>query len=215
MPDIEALNSHQRAFLAQVKRRTEPAIYTVEGVDIKVNPDVFPPATDTRLLAAHIRTSLGERTLDLTSGSGIFSVIAGLQGATGLAVDINPAAVANSNQNFAAHGVNMSAVESNLFQNVPKEQFDQMFANGPFFEGDLNDPLDYACYGARAFIEGLFGGVRSRLKSSGKLLLVVSEFSDLDHLQQQAQQNKLKISLTDTRDSDDGQRKYRLYEIRS
>lgn len=130
---------HQRAFLAQSKFRLKPVLYKVQGVEIMVNPGVFPPATDTKLLAAHIKVIPGARTLDLTTRSGVFSVIAGLQGATGIAVDINPQAVKNAKENFLKHNVNMQALESDLFSNVVEEQFDQIFANGPIFEGRISD----------------------------------------------------------------------------
>ena len=115
---IEDIRKHQQAFLEKEKLRKEPAFYTVQGVEIKVNPGVFPPATDSRLLAANIQVSPGIRTLDLTTGSGIFSVIAGLQEASGIAVDINPEAVKNAEENFSRHGVKMKAIQSDLFEKV-------------------------------------------------------------------------------------------------
>lgn len=190
MIDVETIRSYQRAFLDQAKARKEPVVYTVEGVEIKVNPGVFPPATDTRLLASHIKTKSGERILDLTTGAGVFSVIAGLQGATGIGVDINPVAVKNARENFSKHNVRMRAIQSNLFENVPQEQFDQVFANGPFFEGEITDPLDYACYGARVFIEDLFSGVKKYLKKDGKLLIVMIAWSGLHHFEKIAQKKK-------------------------
>jgi len=214
MIDIEIIKQHQRAFLDQVKARKEPINYTIEGIEMKVNPGVFPPATDTKLLASNIRVKPGERTLDLTTGAGIFSVIAGIQGATGLAVDINPSAVENATENFLRHNVQMRALQSDLFENIALEQFDQMFANGPFIEGDITDSLDHACYGARTFIESLLSGVPIRLTKNGKLLLVMSAWSDLKHFEETAKRNGLLSTLTATRKSDDGERTYNLYEVR-
>lgn len=213
MVNIDVIREHQRTFLNQVKNRKKPAIYTIENIEIKVNPGVFPPATDTKLLSANICAKPDERTLDLTTGAGIFSVIAGRLGATGIAVDINPLAVANANENFSVHHVQMHAIQSDLFKNVPPEQFDRIYANGPFFEGTIIDPLDYACYGARTFIEGLFSGLRSRLKKDGKLLVVMSVWSDLKHFTETAKQRNLLTKLITTRNSDDGVRTYNLYEV--
>ncbi|MDP3741242.1 MAG: methyltransferase [bacterium] len=212
MVDIRAIRAHQRAFLDSIKQRKEPVAYDIEGITIKVNPGVFPPATDTRLLAANIRTKKGDRTLDLTSGAGSFSIIAGLQGASGIAVDINPAAVANSNENFLLQNLQMKANQSDLFANVPQEQYDYIFANGPFFEGKIEDPLDYACYGARKFIDKLFSGVKIRLKKDGRLLVVISAWSDVEHFKKTAQKNNLVVKLTATRKSNDGEREYKLYQ---
>ena len=211
--NIEEIRVHQRAFLQKAKERKIQLPYNVEGLDIIVNQGVFPPATDTRLLAAHIKVHPGERILDLTTGSGALPVIAGLQGANGIAVDINPQAVRNARENFARFDVPIEAIESDLFQNVPDERFDQVFANGPFFEGDITDPLDYACYGARKFIDGLLSGIATRLKPTGKLLIVISEWSDLEHFISAVNQNGLASKEAAKRTSDDGDRGYTLYQI--
>ena len=151
MMDVKSIRIHQRAFLDKAKARKEPVAFNIEGIEVIVNPNVFPPATDTKLLVANIHTKRGERTIDLTTGSGSTAIAAGLQGASGLAIDINPDAVKNANQNFKRHNVQMKAFVSNLFDDVPDQKFDQMFANGPFFEGDITHPMDYACYGTKAF----------------------------------------------------------------
>src|SRR3989344_617190 len=213
MMDVKSIRIHQRAFLDKAKARKEPVAFNIEGIEVIVNPNVFPPATDTKLLVANIHTKRGERTIDLTTGSGSTAIAAGLQGASGLAIDINPDAVKNANQNFKRQEVQMEAIESNLFDNVPDEKFDQMFANGPFIEGDITDPMDYACYGARTFVEELLSGVKKHLKQDGKLLIVMSAWSDLDHFEETAKKNGLRTSLVATRKSDDGERIYNLYEV--
>lgn len=214
MMDVKDIRKHQIAFLDRAKARKEPVIYNVEGIDVVVNPNVFPPATDTKLLVANIHTKKGERTLDISTGSGSSAIVAGLQGASGVAVDINPDAVKNANQNFNRLKIQMEAIESNLFENIPEEKFDQIFANGPFFEGDISDPLDYACHGALTFVEGVFSGVRKYLKKEGKLLIVIAGWSDLKHFEKTAKNNALTTDLVATRKSDDGERTYDLYEVR-
>lgn len=214
MTDIQNIRKHQKAFLDKAKERKIPIDFIIEGIKIAVNPNVFSPATDTKLLVANIHTKKGERILDLTTGSGVVAVAAGLQGASGLAVDINPDAVKNANQNFKKHNVSMKAIESNLFEHVPSEQFDQIFANGPFFEGDIIDPMDYACYGARTFIEGLFSGIKGYMKKDGKLFIVMAAWANLKHFEETAKNNGLSTHLLTSRMSDDGKRTYNLYEVR-
>lgn len=204
---------HQIAFLAKAKARRKPETFDVEGIEIVVNPGVFPPATDTKLLISHIKCNKSHRILDITTGSGAAALTAGLQGASGLAVDINPLAVQNARENFQRHRVSMQAIESNLYVNVPLEQFDYIYANGPFFEGNIEEPMDYACYGASTFIGELLSGIRTYLKPRGKLLIVMSAWSDLNHFKKTAEKNHLLISLKSTRKSDDGQRSYHLYEV--
>lgn len=214
MVNVHAIKAHQKAFLEQVKLCKDPVYYTIEDVKLKVNPGVFPPATDSKLLASYIKTKKDERILDLTTGCGVIAAIAGLQGASGIAVDINPKAVKNAAENFLKYKVKIKAIKSDLFASVPEELFDQIYVNGPFFEGPINDPLDYACYGARQFIEDLFAKLKTRLKPNGKLLIVMSEWSDLGHFDKTVYSNNLKAKLISSRLSDDGLRKYRLYEVK-
>lgn len=212
---VNHVRTHQKAFLNRTKARKRKLFCKIRGVNIVVNPGVFPPATDSKLLAANIKTGPKEKVLDVTSGAGTFGVIAGLQGAKGLAIDINPEAVKNSRQNFKRHRVNIKAARSNLLKNVPSVKFDQIFANGPFFEGKIIDDMDYAAYGFKKFINALFAEVKNYLKLKGKLLLAVSAWSDLDFLKQQAKINKLSCKLVKKKASNDKERLYYLYEIKT
>lgn len=96
---------------------------------------------------------------------------------------------------------------------MPKEQFDYICINGPFFEGNIKDPLDYACYGARDFIERLFSEVKAYLKQRGKVLMVLSAGSDLKHFQDTVRKNNLALTLVASKNSDDNKRTYYLYTI--
>lgn len=213
MQNIQTIRDHQKAFLEKVKARQEKEHYTIEGIEIVVNPGVFPPATDTKLLASSVHVKKGDRILDVTTGSGVIPVVAGLQGATGVGVDINPAAVENARDNVSKYNVHMDIVESDLFDRIPSEKSDYIFANGPFFEGDIHDPLDYACYGAKSFIGRLFTGLKDRLKPSGKLFIVFYQWSDLDYVTQVASRSELSMVLKEAKKSDDGERTYLLYEV--
>lgn len=214
MTTITEVQEHQRAFLQRAKERTEPIVMVIEGVECVVNPGVFPPATDTKLLAAHAHLNPEARFADVTTGSGMIPLIAGLSGATGYAVDINPLAVENAKHNIEKAGLDITIIESDLFSNVPPNDFDVIFANGPFFEGTIVDPMDYACYGVTRFHTRLFEAARTRLKPNGVLRIVVSEWVDEKFLTDIAKKNMLTIKNADTRKSDDGQRTYYLYELR-
>ena len=215
MATLREARAHQEEFLERAKTRTEPVSSSIEGVDVKVNPGVFPPATDTRLLAEYVKVDKGERIIDVTTGCGVIAIIAGLQGASGYAVDINPVAVDNAQENIDRYGVEIEAIASDLFENIPDgEQFEWIFANGPFFEGKITDPMDYACYGARPFVENLMAGAKVRLKPQGKLRMVVSEYSELDHLAATAEANRLSATILETKKSSDGERGYLLYEFK-
>ena len=204
---------HQEAFLAKAKARTEPLFFTIEDVELKVNPGVFLPATDTKLLASHINPKSGDRILDLTTGAGFSAVIAGLRGASGYAIDINKAAIQNALENITKYKVDVKPLISNLFEKVPPEKFDQIYVNGPFFEGKIIDPLDYACYGAKFFYNALFKQLSLFLKPTGKALIVFSQSGDVFFLENEMKKNALNFLITDTRKSEDKLRTYLLYEV--
>lgn len=213
MPNRAQIRQHTQTFLQTAKDRTQPIEMPLGEIEITVNPGVFPPATDTRLLVSQIHLQPGQRFIDVTTGSGGAAVVAGLQGATGYAIDINPAAVENAQQNINRHDVAVEAVLSDLFAEVPDEQFDLVLANGPFFEGEIIDPMDYACFGARQFIENLLAQTATRLKPTGKLQIVMSAWSELDHFLRTAAEQQLLAKQVATRRSDDGQREYLLFEV--
>lgn len=213
MSDQEAARAHQIQFLEELKSRREPYIVTVQGVDIVVNPNVFPPVTDSQLLAAYIKIKPGDSILDLTTGSGVFAVLAGLQGATGIAVDLHPDAVKNANDNFRRFGVDIEAIQSDLFQEVPKEEFDWIFANGPYAEGEVTHPLQLAFYGARSFQEKVFSQAPNYLKPEGKILITFAEWGDVEQFERLAGKNGFNFKVIDKKSSGN-QRVYRLYEMR-
>lgn len=214
MSDLEAAKAHQEVFLKELKSKKEPYIVTVRGVDIVVNPGVFPPTTDSYLLAEHIQVKPGERVLDLTTGSGVFAVLAGLQETTGLTADLNPAAVINANENFRRFHLDFRAVYSDLFEKVPPERFDQIFVNGPYTEGEVNDPLQLSFYGAEKFLTRLFAQAGDFLKPGGIILITFAEWGDVDFLERIAEANGFSFRVLDKKRSEASTRVYRLYEVR-
>lgn len=214
LSDLEAAKAHQAIFLAELKAREEPYTVRVQGVDIVVNPGVFPPTTDSHLLAGYIQVNPGERVLDLTTGSGVFAVLAGLKGGSGVAADLNPAAVVNANENFKRFAVNFEAIKSDLFEKVPKEKFDQVLVNGPYTEGEVTDPLQLAFYGARSYLARFFSSAADYLKLDGKVLITFADWGEVDFLQSTAKANGFSLEVVDKKKSDTSDRMYTLYEAR-
>src|SRR5438046_234161 len=108
MKDKEKLaRDNQAKFLVTLLKKDKPDFAIVQGVTVAVYPGVFPPATDTHLLASYIHVKNGDTFLDLTTGSGALAVVAGKQGATGFAVDINADAVRNARDNFKTNNLDI------------------------------------------------------------------------------------------------------------
>lgn len=205
---------HTSALMQDIKSKTEPYIVNFQGVDLTILPGVFRPTTETLLLGSTIQVLPTDRVLDITTGCGAAAAIAGLQGASGLAVDINPQAVVNANMNFQSLGISMQAIESNLFQNVPEELFDVILCNPPYYEGTPTEPLEYAIFGGRNFLVELFTGMKQYLKPTGKALITYAEWAgDVDFFEKTATEKGYAFSVIGGKESDDRQRVYRLYEV--
>lgn len=135
------------AFRGLIKRRVEG--YSVAsitghkefmGISFSVNEHVLIPRPDTETLVEGLLNELQKNTeyriLDLCVGSGaiLFSLLHYLPQATGIGVDISSAALAVAEENCKALGLEQRAtlVKSNLFEELPLEQFDVITSNPPY-----------------------------------------------------------------------------------
>jgi release factor glutamine methyltransferase len=107
------------------------------GRSFKVTPDVLDPRADTETIVDMCLQLLPKeqaaRILDLGTGSGILAVtlLSERPLATGVAVDISPAALDVARENAAAVAERLELIESNWFQNV-KGCFDLIVSNPPY-----------------------------------------------------------------------------------
>jgi methylase of polypeptide subunit release factors len=211
---LNDIRAHQAAYLDDLKKKKEPYFVRIKNIDIKILPGVFPPATDTYLFADHINVYRGDKVLDLTTGSGALAVIAGTQSASGIACDINKKAVENARENFQAFHVDFEIIESDLFKNIPVQQFDYIFANGPYIEGEIKESLEYAFYGARDFIERLFRDAGKYLSPDGKILITFAEWGENDYLKNVIARYNFQFDVLGEKSSSDGKRVYIMYEVK-
>ncbi|MBI2021720.1 methyltransferase [Candidatus Daviesbacteria bacterium] len=214
MAKAEDIVAHTEGYFSQIRTKTKPQTVTIAGVEIVVNPGVFMPATDSRLLADNIRVGLGTSFLDISTGCGLHAVVAGLRGGFGIATDINPEAVRNAQENFCRYKLRVMALESDMFDSIPAWNFELIMANGPFHEGEIKDRLDYARFGAARFHQGLLEGARTHLRRNGRLLIAFAQWADTACLMHQIENNGFQAQVIDRRSSEDGQRTYDLYEVR-
>ncbi len=173
MTDLEAAKTHQKIFLKELKSKKKP---------YKVKPE--------------------ERILDLTTGSGVFAVITGLQGTSGIAVDIHKDAVRNAKENFKRFKININAIKSDLFENVPDEKLDWIFANGPYAEGKIEEPLQFAFFGSKSFLTRLFKQAPKFLKKNGKILITFAEWGELELFEKLTRKNGFHFKILAKKTSD-------------
>jgi release factor glutamine methyltransferase len=110
--------------------------------------------------------------LEMGSGAGVMSVLAALGGCRRvLALDLNPAAVANTLANARRHGVaeRVEARQSDLYAAVrPGERFDGIYWNPPFFDAPA-ERLDGSLWHETMFDPG-FAKLRRFLVEGAALL---------------------------------------------
>jgi S-methylmethionine-dependent homocysteine/selenocysteine methylase/SAM-dependent methyltransferase len=130
-------------------------VYPLPFPELAVDEGVFVPTTGSYLVWKALfnnRIGEGEVCLDVGCGCGILAVQLGLNGATRVhAIDVDPAAVANTYSNAFRNGVadRVTGEAVDLYQWQPDEQFDVVVASlyqvpvDPYEEPTGHRPLDY------------------------------------------------------------------------
>ncbi|EKE25356.1 MAG: N-methyl-transferase [uncultured bacterium] len=169
-----------RKVLEDSKKEEEPYTVTVCGREFKVLPNVFSPKYffDTELFAENFPLVEGEEILEIGPGTGAISITEALRGAEKvLAIDINPAAVANTRANIEKHKLNekVEVRQGDLYDALKEgEKFDTIFWNTPFGlieEGEISD-LEKAVYDPDyKATERFIKEAKSHLKENGRVLI--------------------------------------------
>ena len=164
------------------KSQQEKKRYTVKVLNREfiVLPNVFSPKyfNDTELFAKNLPVATGEEMLEIGSGTGAISITAAYRGAKKvLAIDINPDAVKNTQENIQKHKLEdkIEVRRGDLYEALKRgEKFDSIFWNTPFAlvdEGKISD-LEKAVYdpGYKSTRKFIFEA-KKHLKKNGRLLI--------------------------------------------
>ena len=175
---------YQRDLLARIKARTRRRVHECCGKEFSVHPRVFEPNLDTQALIEALPRLRYDTFLEIGGGTGAVSVFAALRGASGLVVDINPAALANIAENLERHGVDrrVEVRRSDLFEQV-QGRFDLIIANLPFMDGVAADVVDRSIYeeGLGAW-RRLASEVQGYLNPGGVVLIALTNFCEFEQI---------------------------------
>lgn len=177
-----------------VKYLSKTRRYSYKGIILEVPPEVFHPGffTSTRLLYRFIsKQSLKRKTvLELGAGSGLLSMFAAKKGASVTATDINKKAIQFLHINATSNSVNLEIIYSDLFDGIPKKQFDLVLINPPYYKKDPSSEPDYAWYCGKngEYFQRLFAGLKNYVHSGSEALMVLCDGCDLEMIRKMAEE---------------------------
>ncbi|AAB98930.1 TPA: methyltransferase [Methanocaldococcus jannaschii] len=117
-------------------------IIEIEGIKLKLHPEVYEPAEDSILLLKNLVDVKNKDVLEIGVGTGLISIACAKKGAKKIVgVDINPYAVKLAKENAKLNNVNISFFESDLFENVTGK-FDVILFNPPYLPTSEDEKID-------------------------------------------------------------------------
>ena len=156
---------------AATLNRLWPSVTLPDGAGVlHVAPSVYKPIQNEQRVAAFVPAD--GRVLEVGCGSGVLSIGAARRSRHVTAVDVNPAAVATTRRNAAAHGVtNLEVREGDAFALALEDAaFDTVLCGPPFLEVRL--PGAHRQWASvEGFLPRLFASARRWLTPDGTLIL--------------------------------------------
>jgi len=164
----------------------EPLEIAGRTLDLRAHPRVWAPTSFARTFAPELlaRVERGARVLELGVGSGVLSILAGLEGAEVTALDINPDALELAAVNWAANGLPARADRfrhSDRFAAVAEgERFDLVFSNPPVLPAigaphtGTRDDFEVAGEDGRRVLDAMLERAGPLLAPGGRMLTIAT-----------------------------------------
>lgn len=188
-----------------VKYLSRTRVYRYGNLKLEVPPQVFHPGFffSSQLLLEYVsRLKLnGHSFLEPGAGSGLISFYAAQNGARVTATDINPVAIEYLHKNSKKNKVDIRVIQSDLFDRIPKEQFDIIAINPPYYRKDPETWKDHAWYCGKngEFFSRFFNELSYYIHKDSITLMILSEGCDLKMIRSSAERNNFSLNLVLTR----------------
>jgi release factor glutamine methyltransferase len=179
--------------------------YNYEGIRIKVFPGVFHPGFffSTKYLISYLNKYKisNQKVLELGAGTGMISVYFAKLSADVTASDISKTAIENIKTNAQLNACNIKTIHSDLFDLIPKQKFDFIIINPPYFPKDASDESELAWFCGTDFqyFEKLFRQLPEFIFPDTTAVMVLSENCDIEMIEKIAGKNKLQMLLKDSK----------------
>ena len=179
--------------------------YNYEDIKLEIPPQVFHPGFffSTQLLLNSIKRLplKGRSFLEPGCGSGLISIYAAKKGANVTATDINPIAIEFLNKNAEQNEVGLEVIQSDLFTNIPKQQFDIIAINPPYYKKKPESAKEYAWYCGEngEYFLSLFEGLNDYVHPASEIFMVLFDGCDLEMIENMASENGFNLLCVHTR----------------
>jgi release factor glutamine methyltransferase len=188
-----------------VKYLSKTRTYSYKGINLEVPPEVFHPGFffSTKLLLRYISNEYlsGKTFLELGAGSGLLGIYAAKKGALVVASDINPASIKCVKANAEENDVEITIIQSDVFDSIPQQGFDFILINPPYYRKNPSSFSDYAWYCGEEgeYFQKLFKDLTGYMHEGSKALMVLCDGCDLNMIKNIAQENFLRMRCVRTR----------------
>jgi HemK-related putative methylase len=159
---------------------------------------IYEPAEDSYLIKKHIKDYAKNNVLEIGTGSAILAIEAAKHADSVLAVDIQKKVIQHCKKTIKNKKIKWK--QSNLFQNVSKQQFDCIIFNPPYLPNDMR-VKDIALDGGKKgyeLTERFLNEANQYLKEDGTILLLFSSLTKKNIIEQIIEDNCLEYKQIDT-----------------
>ncbi len=183
-----------------VRYLSKTRMYSCDGVRIAIAPEVFHPGFffSTQLLLQYIKKIplRGKNFLELGCGSGLISIIAAKSDAIVTATDINPVAVEFLKENSIQNNGKLQVLQSDLFKNIPAQQFDIIAINPPYYKKQPVTAKDHAwfCGENGEYFSALFSTMGNYINDDTEILMVLFDGCDTGMINHFAVENNFAMN---------------------
>lgn len=190
-----------------VKYLSKTRVYQYGNLKLEVPPEVFHPGFffSSQLLLEHVSRSnlYGCSFLEPGAGSGLISFYAAQNGAKVTATDINPVAIEYLYKNSKRNGIDIRIIPSDMFNSIPKEKFDIIAVNPPYYRKDPETWKDHSWYCGKngEYFSGLFSELHDYIHKDTMVFMVLCDGCDIEMIRSSADTNNFSLKLALTRHS--------------
>jgi len=127
----------------------------------------------------------------------LISIYCAKQNAVVTASDISAIAIENIKLNALSNNVSINIIKSYLFDEIPKQDFDFVIINPPYFPKDPKNESESAwfCGSDFHYFKKLFSQLSNYKTSNSIVLMILSEDCDVSRIKSIAEENNFNFSL--------------------